>query len=211
MPLRSISYASPADWPHISSWLARRDAAEDNVEPLVRDILARVRADGDEAVAEYTRRFDCPGMTAGGLRVALSDIAGALGQIPACDAAIIREAAANIRDFHQRQKHNSWITTPTPGTTLGQPVLTRQTGPASTCPGPGRRDAPHFKPAHATYPAQVAGVRTICVVVPAAQGRKPQPSISSPPASSRHRARLRPRWLVLGHRTWVYGTNVLAG
>ena len=106
MPLKSISYSTSADWPEISSWLSRRDAAEDNVEPLVRDILVRVRETGDEAVAEYTRRFDCPTMSADGLRVPLSDIVAALGQIPASDTDIIREAAGNIRDFHQRQKHS---------------------------------------------------------------------------------------------------------
>ena len=166
MPLKSISYSSPADWPEISSWLSRRDAAEDNVEPLVRDILARVREAGDEAVAEYTRRFDCPTMSADGLRVPQSDIAAALGRIPASDADIIREAAGNIRDFHQRQKQNSWITTPAPGTTLGQLVLPVDRAGLYVPGGRGGETPLISSLLMNAIPAQVAGVRTICVVSP---------------------------------------------
>lgn len=166
MPLRSIPYTSPADWPHISAWLARRDAAEDNVEPLVRDILSKVRADGDEAVAEFTRRFDCPTMTADGLRVAPENIADALGQIPADDANIIREAAANIRDFHQRQKQNSWVTTPAPGTTFGQLVLPVDRAGLYVPGGQGGETPLVSSLLMNAIPAQVAGVRAICVVSP---------------------------------------------
>jgi histidinol dehydrogenase len=166
MPLKSISYSTSADWPEISSWLSRRDAAENNVEPLVRDILANVRAEGDEAVAEYTRRFDCPAMTSGALRVPLADISAALGQIPAADADIIREAAANIRDFHQRQKQNSWLTTPAPGTTLGQLVLPVDRAGLYVPGGQGGETPLISSLLMNAIPAQVAGVRTICVVSP---------------------------------------------
>ena len=166
MPLKSISYSTSADWPEISSWLSRRDAAENNVEPLVRDILANVRAEGDEAVAEYTRRFDCPAMTSGALRVPLADISAALGQIPAADADIIREAATNIRDFHQRQKQNSWLTTPAPGTTLGQLVLPVDRAGLYVPGGQGGETPLISSLLMNAIPAQVAGVRTICVVSP---------------------------------------------
>ena len=166
MPLRSISFPSPEHWQDISAWLSRRDAAEDNVEPLVRDILARVRETGDEAVAEYTRRFDCPSMSADALRVPPADISKALGLIPAADADIIREAADNIRDFHQRQKQNSWITTPAPGTTLGQLVLPVDRAGLYVPGGQGGETPLISSLLMNAIPAQVAGVRTICVVSP---------------------------------------------
>jgi histidinol dehydrogenase len=166
MPLRSISFTSSGDWPEISSWLSRRDAAENNVEPLVRDILANVRAEGDEAVAGYTRRFDCPAMTSGALRVPLADISAALGQVPAADADIIREAATNILDFHQRQKQNSWLTTPAPGTTLGQLVLPVDRAGLYVPGGQGGETPLISSLLMNAIPAQVAGVRTICVVSP---------------------------------------------
>jgi histidinol dehydrogenase len=166
MPLKSLEYTSAADWPAIASWLSRRDAAEDNVEPLVRDILARVREAGDEAVAEYTRRFDCPSMSADALRVHPAEISRAFGMIPASDADIIREAAANIRDFHQRQRQNSWIVTPAPGTTLGQLVLPVDRAGLYVPGGQGGETPLISSLLMNAIPAQVAGVRTICVVSP---------------------------------------------
>ncbi len=166
MPLRLLEYTSRTDWPAIASWLSRRDAGEDNVEPIVGDILAQVRRCGDEAVAEYTRRFDCPDMTAQSLRVPKRDIVRALELIPTADADIIREAAANIRDFHLRQKQNSWITTPAPGTTLGQLVLPVDRAGLYVPGGQGGETPLISSLLMNAIPAQVAGVKTICVVSP---------------------------------------------
>jgi histidinol dehydrogenase len=166
MPLRFLEYTSPDDWTAIASWLSRRDAGEDNVEPLVRDILTQVRKRGDEAVAEYTRRFDCPSLSAAELPVPKADIGRALELIPAEDAAIIREAAANIRDFHLRQKQNSWITTPAPGTTLGQLVLPVDRAGLYVPGGQGGETPLISSLLMNAIPAQVAGVEAICVVSP---------------------------------------------
>lgn len=166
MPLRLIEYTSSADWPAIDSWLSRRDAAENNVEPLVRDILKEVKERGDEAVAEYTRRFDCPDMTEDRLSVSSDHIRQALDQIPSVDREIIAEAAANIRDFHQRQKQNSWITTPAAGTTLGQLVLPVDRAGLYVPGGQGGETPLISSLLMNAIPAQVAGVKTLCVVSP---------------------------------------------
>ena len=166
MPLRLIEYTSSADWPAIDSWLSRRDAAENNVEPLVRDILKEVKERGDEAVAEYTRRFDCPDMTEDRLSVSSDHIRQALDQIPCVDREIIAEAAANIRDFHQRQKQNSWITTPAAGTTLGQLVLPVDRAGLYVPGGQGGETPLISSLLMNAIPAQVAGVKTLCVVSP---------------------------------------------
>ena len=166
MSLNTISYTSSQDWPTISSWLTRRDASEANVEPLVRDILSQVRQRGDEAVVEYTRRFDCPSLEMDALAVSKSELSRALEDIPAADAAIIREAAANIRDFHLKQKQNSWITTPAPGTTLGQLVLPVDSAGLYVPGGQGGETPLISSLLMNAIPAQVAGVKTICVVSP---------------------------------------------
>ncbi len=169
MPIRTISYQTETDWPAIDAWLSRRDAAEQNVEPLVRDILNAVRERGDAAVAEYTRRFDCPTMTEDALAVPLADIHQALDSIPAEDAAIIREAADNIRTFHEKQKQQSWITTPAPGTTLGQLVLPVDRAGLYVPGGQGGETPLISSLLMNAIPAQVAGVATICVVSPPRQ------------------------------------------
>lgn len=169
MPIRTISYHSETDWPAIDAWLSRRDAADQNVEPLVRDILTAVRERGDAAVAEYTRRFDCPAMTEDGLAVPAQDIREALDSIPAEDTAIIREAADNIRSFHEKQKQQSWITTPAPGTTLGQLVLPVDRAGLYVPGGQGGETPLISSLLMNAIPAQVAGVATICVVSPPRQ------------------------------------------
>jgi len=166
MPLRSMTYTSTHDWSDLSSWLSRRDAAEHDVEPLVRDILAQVRTRGDEAVLEYTRRFDCPDLSADRLAVPQAAFITALARIPGLDRDIITEAAANIRDFHQRQKQNSWLTTPCPGTTLGQLVLPVDRAGLYVPGGQGGETPLISSLLMNAIPAQVAGVPEICVVSP---------------------------------------------
>mgnify|MGYP001766121868 CR=1 FL=1 len=166
MPLHSISYSSSQDWPAISSWLSRRDASADNVEPLVRDILAAVRERGDEAVIGYARRFDCPTFSAEQLAVSGKQISRALDHIPAEDAGIIAEAAGNIRSFHEHQKQRSWITTPAPGTTLGQLILPVDRAGLYVPGGQGGETPLISSLMMNAIPAQVAGVKSICVVSP---------------------------------------------
>ena len=59
MTCRSISLQTAHDWPKAAKWLEERRNPGDNVESAVRAILDDVRARGDEALLEYTRRFDC--------------------------------------------------------------------------------------------------------------------------------------------------------
>lgn len=169
MPLRFLKYTAPSDWPAIDSWLSRRDAAENNVESLVRGILAQVKERGNAAVAEYTRRFDCPDMTVDRLTASPEQISRALAQVPGPDREIIAEAAANIRDFHLRQKQNSWITTPAAGTTLGQLVLPVDRAGLYVPGGQGGETPLISSLLMNAIPAQVAGVKTICVVSPPRQ------------------------------------------
>lgn len=166
MPIRTLTFTSALDWPALQVWLSQRDTVDQNVEPVVRDILQSVRKDGDNAVISYTRRFDCPALEPALLRVSSDHIHAALHAIPAQDAAIIREAAQHIRSFHERQRQESWITTPDPGTTLGQ--LVRPVDRAGLyVPGGQGGETPLISSLLMNaIPAQVAGVETICIVTP---------------------------------------------
>ncbi|MDD4952676.1 MAG: histidinol dehydrogenase [Desulfovibrionaceae bacterium] len=120
MAARRIDYAGPDDWPRINAWLKDRAGADGEVERRVREIIDAVRERGNQAVAEYTARFDCPGFTAEMLRVPKAEIEAAA--VPDRDLALLKEAAANVRAFHERQKENSWWTTTPDGAILGQMV-----------------------------------------------------------------------------------------
>lgn len=86
----------------------------------VQNIIHDVRTHGDTALKMYTEKFDQ--VTLDSLLVSESEIEAAYKEISAEMLAILREAAANIRDYHERQKRESWMTTKEDGTILGQKI-----------------------------------------------------------------------------------------
>lgn len=166
MPIRLIHYKSSASGEEIQNWLSLRGTSTGDVEDHVRDIITQVRERGDEALLEYTCRFDCPTLTLESLRVPAATIHQARQAIPDKDASIILEAARNIRDFHERQKQNSWITTTTPGVTLGQLVLPVQRAGLYVPGGQGGETPLISSLLMNAIPAQVAGVPDIHVTSP---------------------------------------------
>lgn len=166
MPIRFISHTSATSGEEIRVWLASRDIAADGVEERVRDIIAQVRSRGDQAVMDYTRRFDCPDLGPDTLRVPAAHIEQARHNISAGDMAIISEAARNIREFHEHQKQNSWMTMPSPGVTLGQLVLPVERAGLYVPGGQGGETPLISSLLMNAIPAQVAGVPNIHVVSP---------------------------------------------
>ena len=60
MTCRMLHIQTEKDWATASRWLEGRTTPDENVETAVREIIAAVRAKGDEALVEYTRHFDAP-------------------------------------------------------------------------------------------------------------------------------------------------------
>lgn len=110
MTCRILTLQSEQDWPKASQWLQGRRDPGDGVENAVREILAAVRNTGDEALVDYTRRFDCPEF-AQPLRVSEQDIARAAASVSIESREHISGAAANIRAFHEAQLEKSWFLT----------------------------------------------------------------------------------------------------
>lgn len=177
MPLRDLTYAGSTDWPLLRDWLNGRRNPGSTVEAAVREILADVRRRGNAALAEYTRRFDCPGFKASMLRVPRTNIAKALRQIPAADAAVFREAIANIRAFHERQRENSWLTTAADGTILGQLVRPVDRVGLYVPGGKGGQTPLLSSLIMNAVPARVAGVHEIAVFSPPRADGSLNPSI----------------------------------
>ena len=122
MICRILHLQSEQEWVKASQWLDGRFNPGDSVEGSVREILANVREKGDEALIDYTRRFDCPEFAAP-LRVSEQDIAWAAASISPEHREQISEAAHNIRTFHKEQLEKSWFQTRPDGSILGQRVL----------------------------------------------------------------------------------------
>jgi histidinol dehydrogenase len=143
----------------------RRDP-DAKVDAIVRDILENVKTRGDEALAEYTRKFDCESFEPDMLRVPESSISEALSAIPSEDAAILEEAIGRIRDFHLNQREKSWWTTGEDGTVLGQMVRPVDRVGLYVPGGQGGETPLISSLIMNAIPAQVAGVGSIAVTSP---------------------------------------------
>ena len=91
-----------------------------DVAAIVADIIAAVRKDGDEALKDYTKRFD--GADLDSLQVSQEAWDEAVSQVEPEFVAVLERAAENIRAFHSRQVRNSFVIAQQPGVILGQKV-----------------------------------------------------------------------------------------
>lgn len=127
----------------------------------VATILQDVRMKGDEAVKSYTSHFD--GVDVKDTLVTEAEQKAAYASVTEETLLIIREAIANIRDFHERQVQQSWMTTKADGTILGQKVTAID---AVGVYVPGGRAAYPSSILMNVIPAQVAGVKRIVMTSP---------------------------------------------
>ena len=135
----------------------------------VREIVAAVQAEGDAALLRYTAQHDRVTLDAGSLRVTDAEIAAAYDRVDGAFLDAIREAAVNVRAFHEKQKRNSWMELQPDGTLLGQ-ILRPLKRVGVYVPG-GKAAYPSSVLMN-VIPAQVAGVPEIVMVTPPATGGK---------------------------------------
>lgn len=143
--------------------LARSGGVDAEIIGAAARIVDDVRARGDEALREYTARFD--GCELEGLRVTEDEIEAALAHVGTDFLDAIAVAAGAIEDFHTRQVPQSWFTAQEGGIYLGQQV-TAIARVGIYVPG-GRACYPSSVLMNA-IPAAVAGVDEIAMVVPPA-------------------------------------------
>ncbi len=142
--------------------LARRSVALDaELMSVVGAIIDDVRARGDEALTDYTARFD---------NVELKQIRIDEDDLRRCAAAVdervrcaLREAIANVREFHKRQVEESWTINPREGVQLGQRITPLERVGLYV---PGGTAAYPSSVVMNVVPAQVAGVERIVVTTP---------------------------------------------
>ncbi|WP_319543535.1 histidinol dehydrogenase [uncultured Pseudodesulfovibrio sp.] len=166
MPCRALEYSTSDDWAAIREWLDQRKDPDTKVDALVRDILNNVKDRGDEALVEYTRKFDCETLEVSQLRVPVEVIKAALSIIPDTDVAILEEAIQRVRTFHTNQKEKSWWTTDEDGTVLGQMVRPIDRVGLYVPGGQGGETPLISSLIMNAIPAQVAGVNSIAVTSP---------------------------------------------
>ncbi|QHS24242.1 histidinol dehydrogenase [Virgibacillus sp. MSP4-1] len=127
----------------------------------VKGILKQVKDNGDRALYALTERLD--GVKLPDLLVSKSEIIEAYGTVENSFVNAIKQAAANIRSFHEKQKRQSWMDTSPNGTILGQLV---RPIPKAGIYVPGGRAAYPSSVLMNGIPALVAGVEQIVMVTP---------------------------------------------
>ncbi len=150
----------------------RKLSSDDEKEEEVKNIIATVREKGDEALFDYTKKFDRADICADNIRVTEDEIEEAVRHTDPGLRSVMERAAANIRDYHEKQKRNSWFTSGQNGMILGQKL-----SPLS-CVGvyvPGGRAAYPSTVLMDIIPAKVAGVERIVMVTPPDQTGKVSP------------------------------------
>ncbi|RJE82819.1 histidinol dehydrogenase [Paenibacillus sp. 1011MAR3C5] len=132
-------------------------------------IVADVKAEGDAALLRYTEQHDRVKLDAASLRVTQEEIDAAYDRVDAAFLTALREAAANIRKFHEKQLRNSWMDLQPDGTMLGQIMRPLKRVGVYV---PGGKAAYPSSVLMNVIPAQVAGVPEIVMVTPPATGGK---------------------------------------
>ncbi|MDD3253923.1 MAG: histidinol dehydrogenase [Lachnospiraceae bacterium] len=158
---------------NILSELLKRDpnnysSYEDTVHKIVEDVRAR----RDEAVFEYTRKFDGAELNASNIRVTEGEIQEALSQVEPALLAVMKRAMKNIREYHEKQKRYSWFDSKPDGTILGQKVTPLASVGVYV---PGGKAAYPSSVLMNIIPAEVAGVPKIVMVTPPGKDGKVNP------------------------------------
>lgn len=146
----------------------RKEGVDRTIFRTVEDIITNVAARGDEALFEYTKKFDGTLIDAGNIEVSNDEIAVAMESIDESDLAILERAAQRIEVFHRKQIMTSWLDSDENGIELGQLI-----NPIEKVGiyAPGGLAAYPSTVLMAAVPAKVAGVRELCLVSPARAGK----------------------------------------
>lgn len=140
---------------------SRNQSESEDIRRSVEQILQAVQERGDEALREFTEKFD--GAALSSFLVTSEEIDAAVAAVGSEFMAVLEEAAANIRAYHERQKEQTWMDTFRPGVRLGakftpiQRVGVYVPGGTAAYPSTVLMD---------TIPAHVAGVPSIAVFTP---------------------------------------------
>ncbi len=155
MKILDFDALSPEDF------LNRDIQGSEDVSAAVDAVIADVRRRGDAALRDCTRRFDGAELT--DLRVSAEEFDAAREAVDPYFMETLREAAENIRRFHERQRHNDFVLTDRAGIVMGQRWTPIET--VGICVPRSPEAFPSTILMNA-IPARIAGVQDIVIVTP---------------------------------------------
>lgn len=152
--------------------LAYEEQRDPHVEGAVADIIHAVRKRGDEALLEFTEKFDRVKVnSAAELEIGQAELKHAFDTLDSAQREALKVAAQRVRAFHERQVAESWEFTEADGTRLGQRVTPLDRAGLYV---PGGKAAYPSSVLMNAVPAKVAGVKEVIMVVPTPSGVKNQ-------------------------------------
>jgi histidinol dehydrogenase len=152
----------------LETLLAWESVSDNQVQKIVTDILADVKIRGDAAVIEYSNRFDHLHVESmNQLELTQDQLENALNTLPADQRHALLTAADRVRQYHDKQKQDSWQYTEDDGTLLGQKITPLDRVGIYV---PGGKAAYPSSVLMNAIPAHVAGVKEIIMVVPTPGG-----------------------------------------
>lgn len=161
------------NWGEVSNdEIFARDNIAPDVEGVVSSIIADVRARGDAALYDYARKFDRAELSS--LEVSAEEIEEAFCSVDAEFLEVIREAAVNIRAFHEKQVRQSFIVSECEGVVTGQKITPIEKAGLYV---PGGTAAYPSTVLMDSIPAKIAGCREIVMVTPPSADGKVNPVI----------------------------------
>lgn len=157
----------------LENLLKRSPNSYGEFESRVNDIIQNVREKRDEAIFEYTLKFDGATINQDNIRVTEKEIKEAYEQVDPKLLDVIRKALVNIRDYHAKQKQYSWFDSDESGIILGQKVTPLKTVGVYV---PGGKAVYPSSVLMNVIPAKVAGVSNIIMTTPCGKDGKVYPS-----------------------------------
>ena len=161
-----------ADEALIAQLKERSGEVDKKVTATVNDILENVKENGDKAVLEYTIKFD--GKAPEKAEISKEEIDKAIEKCDPFFVKSLEDAAENIRDFHERQKQQSWLTAKENGVIMGQRVRGLERVGLYV---PGGTAAYPSSVLMNAIPAKIAGVKELVMVTPPSKDGTPNPDI----------------------------------
>ena len=151
----------------LAETIKRSEEDVNKVLDIVSDILNNVKLNKDDAIREYTEKFD--GVTIENLKVSKDEIKEAYDTLDDSLLVALKQAASNIEKFHKKQIPSEWELEINPGIVAGQ--IVRPINSAG-CYIPGGRAAYPSSILMTVIPAKIAGVKkVVCVTPPQKDGK----------------------------------------
>lgn len=158
----------------LESLLKRSPNSYGEYEETVNEMIRQVRARGDEALFEYTQKFDGCRLTAETVKVSQEEIRQAYREVSPEFLEVMKKSAANITRFHEKQLRNSWFLPEENGTILGQKITPIAVSGVYV---PGGKAPYPSSVLMNVLPARVAGVPRIIMTTPPGPDGKVNPNI----------------------------------